>query len=159
MRQDSLHDSVALAMELLDIVPTVLRQLHTDALNSETLADLDREDLSEIRATSGQLSLLRILIERKCCMMQELAKQLGVTPSTVTAMVKRLQAQGYLERSRDEADWRTVWVKPTERAQRLVHLYDRGRLASLQRRLERLSKEEREHLVMALPALRRLSER
>jgi DNA-binding MarR family transcriptional regulator len=158
MRQDSLHDSAALAMELLDIVPTVLRQMHTDALNSEMLADPDREDLSEIRATAGQLSLLRILIERQCCMMQELAKQLGVTPSTVTAMVKRLQVQGYVERSRDEADWRTVRVKPTERAHRLVNLYDRGRLASLQRRLEHLSAGEREHLVAALPALRHLIE-
>ncbi|MBX5452097.1 MarR family winged helix-turn-helix transcriptional regulator [Thermogemmatispora sp.] len=158
MRPDSLDDSAALAMELLDIVPKVLRQMHADALNSEVLAEPDREDLSEIRTTSGQLSLLRILIERKCCMMQELARQLGVTPSTVTAMVKRLQAQGYLERSRDEADWRTVWVKPTARAQRLVQLYDRGRLASLERRLARLSEAEREHLVAALPALRRLIE-
>ncbi|WP_376796899.1 MarR family winged helix-turn-helix transcriptional regulator [Thermogemmatispora sp.] len=158
MRPDSLDDSAALAMELLDIVPKVLRQMHADALNSEALAEPDREDLSEIRTTSGQLSLLRILLERKCCMMQELARQLGVTPSTVTAMVKRLQAQGYLERSRDEADWRTVWVKPTARAQRLVQLYDRGRQASLERRLARLSESEREHLVAALPALRRLIE-
>ena len=48
--------------------------------------------------------------------MQDLASQMAVTPATVTMMVKRLLAQGYVERERDEGDWRLVWVRPTSAA-------------------------------------------
>ena len=88
--------------------------------------------------------------------MQELAEHLAVTPSTVTAMVKRLLAQGYVERIRDEADWRAVWVKSTEKGHSAVAVFDRASLASLERRMKRLSQEEYRALHAALPALRHL---
>jgi DNA-binding MarR family transcriptional regulator len=56
--------------------------------------------------------------------MQELADQLDVAPPTVTAMVKRLLTQGFVERIRDEQDWRVVQVLPTERGQRAVSLFE-----------------------------------
>jgi DNA-binding MarR family transcriptional regulator len=73
-------------------------------------------------------------------------------------MVKRLLAQGYIERNRDEVDWRTVWVKPTESGRLAVNVFQQARLASLQRRLERLSDTERSTLMAALPALQHLVE-
>ena len=90
--------------------------------------------------------------------MQELAEHLAVAPSTATAMVKRLLAQGYVERSRDETDWRTVWVKATELGRLAVTVYQRARLDSLQKRLEQLSDDERASILVALPALRHLVE-
>jgi DNA-binding MarR family transcriptional regulator len=146
-------------MVLLDTVPGVLRRINVDALqDSEVLTDPGWREVAELRATPGQLSLLRVLVEHERCTMQELADLLVVTPSTVTAMVKRLLAQGYVERSRDEVDWRTVWVNPTERGRQAVNVFVCRRLASLQRRLEQLSEDERSSLIAALPALRRLSE-
>jgi len=81
-----------------------------------------------------------------------------VTPPTATAMVKRLLAQGYVERAHDEADWRTVWVKPTETGRQAVTVFLRARLASLESRLKHLSDEERASIIAALPALRHLIE-
>jgi DNA-binding MarR family transcriptional regulator len=74
-------------------------------------------------------------------------------------MVKRLLAQGYVERSHDEVNWRTVWVKPTESGRQAVIVFHQARLSSLQQRLERLTKNERASIVAALPALRHLVER
>src|SRR5947209_11424806 len=130
VRQDT---DVSLA--LLNIVPKLLRCIRAD-LPPEADSGV-WQDVSELRATPGQLSLLDVLVEHERCMMQELAEYLAVTPSTATAMVKRLLAQGYVERSRDDTDWRTVWVKPTEKGRSAVIVFDRARLASLQQRMER----------------------
>ena len=75
-----------------------------------------------------------------------------------TAMVKRLLAQGYVERSRDDVDWRTVWVRPTEAARQAVHVFHQARLASLKFRLKQLSHEEQASIIAALPALHHLLE-
>src|SRR5256885_7025107 len=120
------------SIALLDIIPKLLRRIRAD-LPLETDSP-DWQDVSELRATPGQITLLSILVEHKRCMMQELAEHLAVTPSTVTAMVKRLLAQGFIERTRDDTDWRMVWVKPTEKGRSAVAVFDRASVASLQRR-------------------------
>jgi DNA-binding MarR family transcriptional regulator len=149
------HDT-DVSMALLDIAPKLLRRVRA-ALPLET--DLpDWQDVSELRATPGQITLLGVLVEHERCMMQELADHLVVTPSTVTAMVKRLLAQGYVERTRDDTDWRSVWVKPTEKGRSAVAIFDRASLASLQRRMRHLSQDEYRALLAALPALRHLIE-
>src|SRR5436305_15067274 len=73
---------------------------------------------SLLRATNGQ-----ILLTNQRCTMRELACELDVAAPTMTAMVKRLLTQGFVERVRDEQDWRMVWVLPTERGS-THHLYD-----------------------------------
>lgn len=153
-------DIAALASALLNVAPKVLRRINADVpLTDEDVEDIPGlHDVSELRATPGQLSLLQILVERERCTMQELAEHLAVAPSTVTAMVKRLLAQGYVERHHDTTDWRTVWVRPTERGLLAVTVYDRARCASLQRRLARLTEDDCRAIAAALPALQRLME-
>src|SRR6266566_4975597 len=157
VREPVQHDT-DVAMALLKIVPEMLRRIHTDLpLDADSPgAGPGWQDVSELRATPGQITLLGVLIEHERCTMQELAEHLAVTPSTVTAMVKRLLAQGYVERIRDEADWRAVWVKSTEKGHSAVAVFDRASLASLERRMKRLSQEEYRALHAALPALRHL---
>jgi DNA-binding MarR family transcriptional regulator len=101
---------------------------------------------------------MRVLVRQETCKMQELAELLGVTPSTVTSMVKRLVLQGYIERTRDDSDWRSVWVRPTERGQRALLVFDAARYVTLQRRLEQLTPQELENIVGVLPVFQKLSE-
>jgi DNA-binding MarR family transcriptional regulator len=160
MIQKSVQRDTDLASALLDIVPKVLRRLRADVPLDSDASEMGPvlREVSELRATPGQLSLLRILVEHKRCTMQEIAEHLAVTPSTATAMVKRLLEKGYIERSRGDTDWRTVWIKATERGLQAVTVYDYVRLNSLRHRLERLSEQERQSLTAALPALRHLIE-
>ncbi len=152
--------SADLAAGLLDILPRLLRRLRADLPQGPEGSDEEAvwQNLAELRAASGQVALLNILARQGRATMQDIATQLSVTPATVTMMVKRMLAQGYVERLRDESDWRLVWVHPTERGQRVIEYYQQERRASLQRRLTQLSIEEREQLQAALPALRRLIE-
>jgi DNA-binding MarR family transcriptional regulator len=158
MSQPLPPDNEVLAAALLNMVPKILRRLNADVPLQEETTEINAclREVSELRATPGQLTLLSVLFEHERCMMQKLAEHLTVTPSTVTAMVKRLLAQGYVERCRDDADWRTVWVMPTERGRRAVETYNRARLLSLQRRLTQLSDNERQKVIDALPALHHL---
>src|SRR5579863_1780619 len=127
----SKHNNSELAAALLDIVPKLLRRIRADIPLSAEASDIDpgwrevasaklAERVSILRATPGQLSLLRTLVEHQRCTMQDLAEYLAVAPSTVTAMVKRLLSQGYIERSRDDTDWRTVWVTATSLGRQVV---------------------------------------
>jgi len=157
MLQNMIDKQVDLAEALLDLVPKLLRRLRADVpLDEATQADPQWRDVAELRATPGQLTLLGILVEHERCTMQELAEHLAVAPSTTTAMVKRLLAQGYVERAHDEVNWRTVWVKPTASGRQAVMVFHQARLNSLQQRLDRLTKNERATIIAALPALQHL---
>ena len=160
MVQEPVQQDTDVALGLLEVVPKLLQRISADLpLDADCPgAGPVWQDVSELRATPGQISLLRVLVEHERCMMQELAEHLAVAPSTATAMVKRLLAQGYVERSRDDTDWRTVCVKPTEKGRSAVIVFDHARLASLQQRMKRLSCDEQRALHAALPALRHLVE-
>lgn len=159
MVQNSVHKQVDLAAALLDITPKLLRRLRADLpLEDSSETAPGWRDVIELRTTPGQLTLLRILVEHERCTMQELAEHLAVVPSTATAMVKRLLAQGYVERGHDDVNWRTVWVKTTESGRQAVQVFEQARLNSLKRRLDRLSEPERAAILAALPALRHLVE-
>src|SRR5258707_5047134 len=159
MVHKAVQSDVDMAEAVLEIAPRLLTRIGADLpLEDSPEASPGWRDVIALRTTPGQLSVLGVLVEHKCCTMQQLAEHLAVAPSTATAMVKRLLAQGYIERSRDDADWRTVWVRPTEAGCQAVHVFHQGRLASLKFRLERLSQDERASIIAALPALRRLVE-
>ncbi|HKV60024.1 MAG TPA: MarR family transcriptional regulator [Ktedonobacteraceae bacterium] len=160
MTEHSSHYELEIADELLDLIPGLLRSIRSsiprEGESDELMPEL--RDISELRATTGQIRLLRILNAHERCTMQDLADALDVAPPTATSMIKRLLAQGFVERLRDEQDWRVVWVSPTERGKRAVALYDAYRRANLQRRLAHLSREELARLHAALPILRQIIE-
>ena len=106
----------------------------------------------------GQFKLLIVLTKRGRSSMHELAAALDVTPPTVTGMVRRLLEHGFVERGRDDTDWRTVWVELTERGREVVTRHHRERVAALERRIEQLEPEEQAQLRDAIPVLARLLE-
>ena len=159
MTQQSTQSGAQMTMEMFELARTLLRRITNDlAAEEENIEENGWRDVQELRATPGQLTLLRILVERGRCTMQELAEQLAVTPSTVTAMVKRLLAQGYIERERDNTDWRCVWVKSTETGQKVTTLFFNAHMSVLQQRLESLSEEEMARIRDVLPVLKHLLE-
>lgn len=158
MIEPSSDDALDIANDLLDLIPRLLGRIRADIPRGTDDIAPEWRDILELRATKGQIKLLRVLMTHQRCTMQELADQLDVAPPTVTAMVKRLLTQGFVERVRDEQDWRVVQVLPTERGQRAVSLYEEFWRANLRRLLGHLSPEELAQLRAALPILRHISE-
>jgi DNA-binding MarR family transcriptional regulator len=159
MVRKAVQSDTDMAEAILDIAPRLLQRIGADLpLEDSPEADPGWRDVIALRATPGQLSMMSVLVEHERCTMQQLAEHLAVAPSTATAMVKRLLTQGYIERSHDDVDWRTVWVRPTEAGCQAVHVFQRARLASLKFRLKQLSQDERASIIAALPALHHLVE-
>ncbi len=161
MAEDFSFQDSHLSDDLLDLIYRLLQTIRADIPREMSPEDGSQEwqDITELRSTTGrQIQLMRILLKHERCTMQELADHLRVAQSSVTAMIKRLLTQEFVERSRDDQDWRLVWIVPTERGRRAVTLYTQLRRANLQRRLAYLSQEELAHLQAALPVLRHLIE-
>ena len=81
--------------------------------------------LARIGLHPGQESLLKALAEDDGISMSDLAARLGVQPPTVTKMISRLAAQGYVERRQSAGDGRQAHVYLTERGQSAIAMIDK----------------------------------
>ena len=67
----------------------------------------------------SQLSMTEMMVlwtlgKRKLCRASELAEKIGVPASTLTGIVDRMEAQGYLVRVADSQDRRSVQLQATD---------------------------------------------
>ena len=76
--------------------------------------------LAERGLTPQQMFLLRIVMKKGHETPKELAQRLGVTQGNVTGLVNKLQAAGFVTRSRDKRDRRSVVLRPTAKARRHI---------------------------------------
>jgi DNA-binding MarR family transcriptional regulator len=81
--------------------------------------------LAAIGLHAGQEGVLKSLDRRDGQSMTELAAMLSVQPPTVTKMVGRLAAKGYVERRGSEADGRLAHVYLTDAGRDAVKKIDR----------------------------------
>jgi DNA-binding MarR family transcriptional regulator len=95
---------------LLDYYPRIFFACHT-----RHVADPETRKLVSAR----QASILDHLDETEPTTLSGLAAHMGVTPSTMSLSVDRLQAMGYVRRTRDPADARRVGIRLTARGLRL----------------------------------------
>jgi DNA-binding MarR family transcriptional regulator len=92
-----------------------------------------------------------------------LAVDEGVAQPSMTQLIQRLEQQGLVERNRDSADRRVVWVAITEAGRELLAQRRRSRTAKMAELLAGLDPQEEADLsaavLAALPVMRRLAER
>lgn len=102
-----------------------------------------RDPASGSEVSAHQASILSHLDTAEPTSVSELAGHMGVTVSTMSLSVKRLEEAGYIRRSADPRDGRVVQLRLTEagdRLRRAQRVLDPGRVAEL---LARLSPERR----------------
>ena len=75
--------------------------------------------LDELGITYPQYLLLNVLWEEDHRTVGDIGERLGIESSTMTPLLKRLQAAGFVRRTRNPADERQVFVELTERSQAL----------------------------------------
>jgi DNA-binding MarR family transcriptional regulator len=88
----------------------------------------------------------------------ELADREHVSAPTATRLVAALEAQGLVSRVTDANDRRSAFIAVTEAGAAALAEARRARTASLASRLARMSAEDLQRLLDALPVLERLSE-
>lgn len=67
--------------------------------------------LDKLGLTYPQYLVMMVLWEKDCQPVNDIAKRLFLETNTVTPLLKRMEAEGLVERLRDEADGRKVLVR------------------------------------------------
>lgn len=134
--------------------------------------EVDRELVSRLRLAVGrlnrrlrlatneipplQLSTLSTLDCRGPQRLGELAQREAVAAPTMTRVVSGLVERGFVERAADPNDARSILVAITAAGAEALAAVRSQRAALLAKRMERLSAEQRDALLAALPALEAL---
>ena len=77
------------------------------------------DDASGLVLSRHQASILSHLDEVDSTSLSDLASHMGVTPSTMSLSIKRLERQGCVHRRRDPLDRRSIELRLTERGVRI----------------------------------------
>jgi len=93
---------------------------------SKALRSRSGSHLMRIGLHPGQELVLKVLADADGRTMSQLALALGVQPPTVTKMVTRLSAQGYVRRQVSDTDGRLARVYLTETGRALVESVDKS---------------------------------
>ena len=109
--------------------------------------------LKKLELTYPQFIAMVVLWGQDAQTVGELGEKLSLQSNTLTPMLKRLEALGYIKRSRDSADERQVRIHLTEAGQKL-HLQASDVVRSV-RDATGLHDKQMKELVMDVDALRR----
>lgn len=104
------------------------------------------------------LSVLHTLSRKSPMRLTELTANEQVTQSGITQLVTRLERDGLVERKPDPTDGRVVLVHITAKGADIIDSRRLDRIAQLSTFMEGLTREEKETVAAALPALRKLGE-
>jgi DNA-binding MarR family transcriptional regulator len=114
-----------------------------------------RDPASGASMSAHQASILSHLDEEDPTMVGELADHLGVTPSTMSLTLRRLERAGFVHKNRDPADRRVMNVRLTEAG---VRIRDAQTVLDAERVAEMLNMLGPEDRPAALRGLRLLAD-
>ncbi|MFC9131611.1 MarR family winged helix-turn-helix transcriptional regulator [Streptomyces sp. NPDC057099] len=117
-----------------------------------------RREMPDPRLRGAEAELLRLVVTRPGIGISDAAKDLSLAANSVSTLVNRLAAAGYLVRETDPADRRAARLLPTPAARTRLDEWRRRRAALVRRHVSRLDEPDRQALRAAVPALRKLAD-
>lgn len=109
--------------------------------------------------TTDQFSTLQYIRNNKKCTSTEIANEFGVGKSAVTAQINRLFDKGLIERTRDQADRRNVYLNVTNKGVNLVEFTEKELYAAVGDHLSHFDKEEITMFIQSLEKLASLMDK
>jgi len=100
-----------------ELLLAFIKRYHT--LRRLIKADMART-LGDMHLSHMQLMTLKTLSHQGPCGVSELGERLGLSASTVSGLLDRLEAKGVVERTRDESDRRKVLITLTPEARKMA---------------------------------------
>lgn len=97
--------------------------------------------------TGSQFFVLKKIFEKGRMTVSEVAEELGVSLSAITALVNRLVNNGLAVRSRDEEDRRLVWLEATDKGVEVLSRCMEGRRKVAEKYFGQLPKKDLEKLI------------
>ena len=131
----------------------VADRLHSAAIH--LLRALRRQD-ETIGLSGARLSALSVVVFAGPVTITGLATAEQVSVPTITRMLAGMERDRLLERERDGADRRVIWVRPTARGTRLLVEGRRRRVAALTTELAKLDRADLDALDRAVAIVERV---
>ncbi|GIH78916.1 MarR family winged helix-turn-helix transcriptional regulator [Planobispora longispora] len=137
----------------------------TSALRAlgSVLRDLNRDLVRAGRRIAGvaplpetETDIVRLVVRRPGVSPGQIAAELRMQPSNVSAALRHLTAAGLVTRESDPMDRRATRVRPTPQAVENARLMEEARAGLLHEALNDLAAEHQETLLHAIPSLRAL---
>ncbi len=100
--------------------------------------------------TLNQFFVLSLLSRKEKAVVGELARQMGTTPGSITAMTDRLVRTGLALRENSEKDRRVVLIKLTPRGREITERINRNTQAGMRRILRHIPDEKKESFFSTL---------
>lgn len=97
--------------------------------------------------TGSQFFLMKRIHERGRMTVSEVASEMDVSLSAITAVVDKLHKAGLAKRERDQDDRRLVWLTITHAGEEMLQVCMAGRREMMKKYLQKLPKEDLEQLV------------
>ncbi|PPS70852.1 MULTISPECIES: MarR family winged helix-turn-helix transcriptional regulator [Streptomyces] len=117
-----------------------------------------RRQMPDPRLRGAEVELLRLVVARPGVGISDAAKDLGLAANSVSTLVNQLAGAGYLVRETDPADRRAARLLPTPAAEARLGEWRRLRAELVRRQVARLDEADRQALLAAIPALRKLAD-
>jgi DNA-binding MarR family transcriptional regulator len=136
----------AIASQAEEIVALV-RALRRDLLRNPA------EDAENAGLTGPQVSVMACLVSKGPTTLTEVSRTLGMSHSTASGIVDRLQARGLVRRAQDPADQRRTRLIVTDRVTRYVQDLQAGPSGRLAAVLAKVTPREREAIRSGLKLL------
>lgn len=105
----------------------------------------------------GSLSALATVVRTGPLRLGDLAAREGIAPPTLTRIIAALEDAGYVRREPDPTDGRAIRVRAVGGAEDLVNGAGSHRAHVLRERVEALSPDDLETLLLAVPVLEALA--
>jgi DNA-binding MarR family transcriptional regulator len=135
---------------------------HERAETAKALAEATRFVVRQMTALEGggftSLATLSILDSAGPCRITELAAREGISQPSMTAMVTRLERQGFVERRRDPSDGRIVLVAITGEGTDVLRRRRAAQVAFLSSLIGAMDPAEQRALAGAAPALHHMTD-
>lgn len=103
--------------------------------------------------TTDQFSTLQYIRNNQKCTSTEVANEFGVGKSAVTAQINRLFDKELIERNRDQADRRNVYLHVTPKGLELIDFTEKEVYAVIGDQLSHFDKEEVTMFIQSLEKL------
>lgn len=106
--------------------------------------------------TGPQFFILHLLSQKDRYTVTELAAEMTVKPSAITAMTDRLHKHGFVTRDRDETDRRVVFIRITDKGSKALRDAKAKRKQLIVSYLSRLQPDELKSLVVIYEKMARI---
>ncbi|MDN5342090.1 MarR family transcriptional regulator [Oceanotoga sp. DSM 15011] len=101
-----------------------------------------RKVLKQLELSTAQFDVLQILYFKGDKKLSDISKSLGVTKSTTTGLIKRLEALNLIEKIQSSKDKRIYNVKITTKGKKIIDEVIIRRISLMEKVIEKMGKDE-----------------